>query len=79
MRTNLSFQEFGRRHDGVEDAPDGLIRQPAGVTLLVSVMVRCQQLLGRRHLCPDGLTRPVGLLEGEGVPVRGVSVVKHHT
>ena len=59
--------------------PDGLVGQPAGVTLLVAVIISSQQLVCSRHVGTDVLTCPLRLLEGEGVAARRLSVVEHNT
>jgi len=58
--------------------PDRLVGQPAGVTLLVAVIISSQQLVGSCDLGSDVLACLPRLLVGEGVAARRVPVVEHH-
>ena len=58
--------------------PDGLVGQPAGVTLLVAIIISSQQLVWSCHVGSDVLTCPLRLLEGDGVAARCLSVVEHN-
>jgi hypothetical protein len=57
--------EGGAREGQAGPSPDGLVLQPAGVTLLVACLVGCLQLLWCGHDCPGVQAGLPSLLEGQ--------------
>ena len=59
-------------------SPDGLVPQPAGVTVVQALQVGRLELPSAGHRGSDALTRQLGLQEGQGVTARDGPVVEHN-
>ena len=59
-------------------SPDGLVPQPAGVTVVQALQVGGLELPGAGHRGSYALARQLGLHEGQRVAARDGPVVEHN-
>lgn len=58
--------------------PNGLVSQPACITLFIAIIKGCQQLLRRGNLCPNCLTSFLGPREGQFIAARVTPIVEYN-
>lgn len=63
----------------LKTSPYGLVGQPTGITVVISISEGGLQLARRCDDCWVLYTHSLGIGEGEGIAVMGGPVVKHHT